>query len=160
MSKYIPGNQKHLTLNDRIYIENELSKGTTFKDIAAFLCKDPTTISKEVKSRRLSDWYHKGTFYNAKNFCVHRYHCKKTNACGKIMLCGIKCTSCPTCNQTCKDFEKERCCRLDKAPYVCNGCPMKINRKRQTMRQSLKSTPPIIGDVASCIRPEDYLTMA
>lgn len=64
MSKYIPGNQKHLTLNDRIYIENELSKGTTFKDIAAFLCKDPTTISKEVKSRRLSDWYHKGTFYN------------------------------------------------------------------------------------------------
>lgn len=38
-----------------------------------------------------------------------------------------KCTSCPTCNQTCKDFEKERCCRLDKAPYVCNGCPMKIN---------------------------------
>ena len=127
MSKYIPGNQKHLTLNDRIYIENELSKGATFKDIAAFLCKDPTTISKEVKSQRLSDWYHKGTFYNAKNFCVHRYHCKKTNACGKIMLCGIKCTSCPTCNQTCKDFEKERCCRLDKAPYVCNGCPMKIN---------------------------------
>ena len=42
MSKYIPGNQKHLTLNDRIYIENELSKGATFKDIAAFLCKDPT----------------------------------------------------------------------------------------------------------------------
>ena len=38
MSKYIPGNQKHLTLNDRIYIENELSK-VTFKDIAAFLCK-------------------------------------------------------------------------------------------------------------------------
>ena len=33
-------------------------------------------------------------------------------------------------------------------------------RKRQTMCQSLKSTPPIIGDVASCIRPEDYLTMA
>ena len=24
MSKYIPGNQKHLTLNDRIYIENVL----------------------------------------------------------------------------------------------------------------------------------------
>lgn len=83
MSKYIPGNQKHLTLDDRIYIQNELSKGTSFKDIARFLCKDPTTISKEVKAHRLSDWYHKGTFYNAKNFCVHRYHCKKTNACGK-----------------------------------------------------------------------------
>ena len=127
MSRYIPGNQKHLTLDDRIYIENELNKGTSFKDIARFLCKDPTTISKEVKTHRLSDWYHKGTFYNAKNFCIHRYHCKKTNACGKIILCGVKCASCPTCNQTCKDFEKERCSRLDKAPYVCNGCPKKIN---------------------------------
>lgn len=127
MSRHIPGNQKHLTLEDRIYIENELNKGTSFKDIAKFLCKDPTTISKEVKAHRLSDWYHKGTFYNAKNFCIHRYHCKKTNACGKIVLCGVKCASCPTCNQTCKDFEKERCNRLDKAPYVCNGCPKKIN---------------------------------
>ena len=125
MSKYIPGNQKHLTLEDRIYIENELNKGTSFKDIARFLCKDPTTISKEVRAHRLSDWYHKGTFYNAKNFCVHRYHCRKTNACGKIVLCGIKCTSCPTCNQTCKDFVKERCLRLDRAPYVCNGCDKK-----------------------------------
>ena len=44
MSKYIPGNQKHLTLEDRIYIENELNKGTSFNDIARFLCKDPTTF--------------------------------------------------------------------------------------------------------------------
>ena len=50
MSKYIPGNQKHLTLNDRIYTENELAKGTSFKDITAFLCKDPTTISKKVRA--------------------------------------------------------------------------------------------------------------
>lgn len=127
MSKSIPGNQKHLTLNDRIYIQNELDKGTTFKDIARFLCKDPTTISKEVKAHRLSDWHHKGTFYNAKNFCIHRYHCKKTNACGKLLLCDVKCTSCPSCNQTCKDFIKEQCRRLEKAPYVCNGCTKKIH---------------------------------
>ena len=61
MSKYIPGNQKHLTLEDRVYIENELAKGTSFKNIATFLCKDPTTISKEIRAHRLSDWYHKGT---------------------------------------------------------------------------------------------------
>ena len=30
MSKYIPGNQKHLTIEDRIYIQNELDKGTSF----------------------------------------------------------------------------------------------------------------------------------
>ena len=40
----------------------------------------------------------------------------------------MKCSSCPTCNQTCRDFEKERCSRLDKAPYVCNGCPKKISQ--------------------------------
>lgn len=57
MGKYIPSNQKHLTLENRIYIENELNKGT---------------------------------FFNSKNFCVHRYHCKKTNACRKIILCRIK----------------------------------------------------------------------
>ena len=50
MSKYILGNQKHLTFNDRIYIENELTKGTSFKDITSFLCKDPTTISKKVRA--------------------------------------------------------------------------------------------------------------
>ena len=127
MSKYIPGNQKHLTLEDRKYIEKSLNAGCSFKDIARYLCKDPTTISKEIRLHRLSDWYHKGCFNNAHNFCVHRYHCKKVNACGKIILCGVKCTTCPTCNQTCPDFFKERCNRLDKAPYVCNGCPKAIN---------------------------------
>ena len=127
MSKYIPGNQKHLTIEDRIYIQNELDKGTPFKDIARFLCKDPTTISKEVKARRASDWFHKGTFLNAKNFCTKRFRCKKTNACNKILLCGVKCASCPTCNQTCPDFQKECCSKLDRAPYVCNGCSKKIN---------------------------------
>ena len=128
MSKYIPGNQKHLTLDDRKYIEHSLNEGLSFKDIAKFLCKDPTTISKEVKLHRLDDWFHKGIFYNKKNFCEKRYHCNKTNACNKIIICGVKCSSCPTCNHTCPDFVRERCNRLDKAPYVCNGCPKAINR--------------------------------
>ena len=46
MSKYIPGNQKHLTLEDRKYIEKSLNAGCSFKDIARYPCKDPTTISK------------------------------------------------------------------------------------------------------------------
>ena len=37
---------------------------------------------------------------------------------------------------------------------------LKVNRKRQIMRQSLNSTPPVMGGAASGIRPEDYLTMA
>ena len=38
MSKYIPDNQKHLTLENRTYIEHELPKGTSFKNIAAYFC--------------------------------------------------------------------------------------------------------------------------
>ena len=48
----------------------------------------------------------------------------------------------------------------EKDESIANRSSISFIRKRQTMRQSLKSTPPIIGDVASCIRPEDYLTMA
>ncbi len=79
MSKYIYGNQKHLTLKDNVFIENSLNHNYTYKDIAKYPCKDPTTISKEVKVRRSSDWYHKGIIYNAKNFCIHRFSCRKVN---------------------------------------------------------------------------------
>lgn len=50
MSKSIPGNNKHLTLSDRIYIEECLNKDMSFKEIAKYLCKDPTTISREVRN--------------------------------------------------------------------------------------------------------------
>jgi hypothetical protein len=46
-------NQKHLTLEDRNYIEQALNHGMTFKKIANFLSKDPTTISKEIKKHRI-----------------------------------------------------------------------------------------------------------
>ena len=38
-----------MTLDDRIEIQNGLSKGMTFKDIALRINKDQTTVSKEVK---------------------------------------------------------------------------------------------------------------
>ena len=43
-------NNKHLTLDERNVIEQELLKNTSFKVIAEYLGKDPTTISKEVKN--------------------------------------------------------------------------------------------------------------
>ena len=66
MSKYIPGNQKQLTLDDRKYIEKSLNEGVSFKGIARFLCKVPTTISKKIRLHRLDDCFHKDPFYNAK----------------------------------------------------------------------------------------------
>ena len=122
MSRLIPGNQKHLTLDDRLYIEQSLNEGYSFKDISKFLCKDPTTISKEVRLHRTQNTWNKGSFNNPYNFCIHRFHCRKTNACDKIIVCDTMCRSCHKCNSVCSRFEKEACSHLDKAPYVCNGC--------------------------------------
>ena len=52
MSNLIPGNQKHLTLDNRVFIEKCLEQNMTMKDIAKPLCKDPSTISKEIKKHR------------------------------------------------------------------------------------------------------------
>lgn len=122
MSQLIPGNQKHLSLKDREYIAASLNEGLSFKDIARFLCKDPTTISKEVKLHRSMNTWNKGSFNNPQNFCEKRFHCRKSNVCEKLFLCDRKCRTCSKCNQVCKDFIRETCGRLDKAPYVCNGC--------------------------------------
>jgi hypothetical protein len=62
MSKEIRVNQKHLTLDNRIFIEKSLDNGMSFKDISKHISKDPTTISKEVKKHRQlivkSRWNH------------------------------------------------------------------------------------------------------
>lgn len=52
MSKTIKGNQRHLTLSDRSYIEQSLTQGISFRQMAITLQKDPSTISKEVKKHR------------------------------------------------------------------------------------------------------------
>lgn len=46
MSKH---NQKHLTLSNRTYIEQELLQNSTFSSIGEVLHKDLSTISKKVK---------------------------------------------------------------------------------------------------------------
>jgi IS30 family transposase len=46
-------NQKHLTLEQRKHIEEALNQNMNMKEIAKFLSKDPTTISKEIKKHRI-----------------------------------------------------------------------------------------------------------
>lgn len=79
MSKLIPGNHKHLTLEDRIYIEQSLDEKKSFRAISKYLCKDPSTISDEVFRNRIPNAWNKGSFNNPPNFCIHRFRCRKTN---------------------------------------------------------------------------------
>ena len=46
-------NRQHLTLSDRIYIEQGLERQISLKDIAGFIGKDPTTTSKEIRRHRI-----------------------------------------------------------------------------------------------------------
>lgn len=119
MSKNIH-TQKHLTLSDRIYIEQCLSNNEKFKDIALVLKKDPTTISKEVKKHRT---FKEGTHFNVKNNCKYLNTCDKFRICNN-KLCPSLCKRSKTCDCTehCPDFESFMCEKLSKSPYVCNGC--------------------------------------
>lgn len=121
MSKEIRGNQRHMTLDDRIYLEKCLDKNMTFKDTAKFLCKDPSTLSKEVKKRRI----HKPrNCFNDINRCSHKKHCDLKNVCTRP--CNKRCATCPLCNGNCIKFIPEVCQRLEHAPFVCNGCEKKF----------------------------------
>lgn len=128
MSKMIPGNHSHLTLEDRLYIEEALNERKSFREIAKYLCKDPSTISKEVWNNRVVNTYHRGSYINPHNFCVHRFRCKKINACNKIEICDRYCKSCLRCNSVCPRFEREECRQIKRAPYVCNGCDKSRSR--------------------------------
>lgn len=111
--------QKHLTLEDRNYIEQALGQNMTFKEIAKFLSKDPTTISKEIKKHRTRK--EPNPFNGGVNICKHRFSCKRKNVCGRN--CHSLCSKyCPRCNLYCSDFEEDVCNSLQMAPYVCNSC--------------------------------------
>ena len=52
MSKDIPGNQKHLTLEDRKYIEKSLNAGCSFKDIARYPVSYTHLKSKDYRRKK------------------------------------------------------------------------------------------------------------
>ena len=126
MSKSIPGNQKHMTIENRIIIEKELDKRTSLRGIALQLGKDPTTIAKEIKKHRTLQEHNR--YGEPKNKCAFFKDCKKKDICGIYApVCKRLCRLCNHCNSHCPDFKPRsyHCDRLDKAPFVCNGCEKK-----------------------------------
>lgn len=118
MEEKMKDNQKHLTLSDRIIIEQELNKGMTFTAIAALLGKDPSTISKEIRKHR-TEKKHKDP--NRKPKCIYTRSCNEHHLC-KDIVCYRDCNECSKCYHVCSKYQPKTCGRLDKPPYVCNGC--------------------------------------
>lgn len=112
-----------MTLDDRITIEKGLEQNLSFHSIALELGKDPTTISKEIKKHR--SFQEHNHFNEPKNKCARFKDCKKKDICGThLPVCKKMCRLCKHCNSHCDDFlpRSYHCCKLDRAPFVCNGC--------------------------------------
>ena len=114
--------QKHLTLEQRILIETGLAENKSFSEIARSIGKDPSTVSKEVRRHTMVKERNNISF--APIPCIHRKGCKLKNLCED--KCNYLCKSCRKkdmrCIYVCPSYETEQCNRLDKPPYVCNGC--------------------------------------
>lgn len=101
--------QKHLTLEEREFIEDKLKENWNFTSIGKELNKHRTTISKEILNHRFQkeSIQYNSSFAN----CIHTDTCE--NAGSKF------------CKKSCSKFKEKTCSLLEKPPYVCNGCPKK-----------------------------------
>ena len=117
--------QKHLTLSNRTYIEQELLQKSTFSSIGSVLHKDPSTISKEVK--RYSKTIPARYSYKC-NLCKHYKDCdlrSKELKCPRYSShCSFYCKKCyrRTVIDYCPYFLPYKCNKINKPPYVCNYC--------------------------------------
>ena len=108
-----------LDLNERIAIEAGLCAGKSFKQIAACIHRDPTTVASEVRRNRERI---PGRFF-LNNDCRYARYCKKTGICSDPH-CDTLCVRCRSydCRDGCKNYRPYSCARLELPPYVCNSC--------------------------------------
>lgn len=120
------GNQKHLSLSQRIEIEKGLNEGISFAEIARNIEKDPSTISKEVRKHRASRV--KNNEFTAVP-CANRSNCNIRYLCSAE--CGIMCKICRKpnmrCHMYCQNYIPVQCKKINKVPYVCNACTKRTN---------------------------------
>ena len=99
---------KHLSFNDRLEIEKGLTENLSFKKIGIIIEKDCTTISKEIKNHVI--FKNIGAVGRPFFDCIYRCNCP-------YKIKGTKCNQ-----KLCNYYKKETCAKLNKPPYVCNGC--------------------------------------
>ena len=126
---------KHLTLNDREFIEESLNEGSTLSAIAKYLEKDPTTISKEIKRSKCISGKLKSV---GQLTCDNRRTCTHTNICPSA--CNQLCKKCKlkNCYRICPHYKSKSCLKLMRFPHVCNGCDRKVYCKLQKYKYRAK----------------------
>lgn len=127
-NKHIVHDQKHLTLSDRTFIEQELCQGSTLKYIGDTLQKDPTTISKEIRKHRkeVPGKYYSGNCKSCKwwDDCTVKAGDPEVSSCDRDRYCTSRCRRCWKTHPEffCTLYIPITCKTIIKAPYVCNAC--------------------------------------
>ena len=95
----------HLSLDDRKAIQHGLEEGLSKAEIARRIGKNPSTVSKEIKTHKKfknANFYGRSTGY----FCKNRGNFKECNS----------------CKRECEHYVPRTCKRRDRIG-VCNKCP-------------------------------------
>ena len=105
----------HLTIEHREIIEDALKEKMNFTEISDMLGYHRTSISAEIKNRRVlvQQNLYGTTFVN----CEYEHQCDKFQGIG--------------CKRKCNNFKPKQCPSLNKPPYVCNGCSKKHRCRMQ-----------------------------
>lgn len=122
----MPG--KHLTLRDRIEIEDRLREGENINTIARRIGMTWSSVAREIKTYRTTDT-DRYLVQLDRNLCIWQDGCSITDLCS--IECRKHCSICPhgCCNRICAKYEPMGMCpKLYKAPYVCNDCKHRLGR--------------------------------
>ena len=117
---------QHLSYPERCIIERLLNSGKNYAEIARQIERSKSTVMREVK-KNVVVFGVNPEHNNCANFigCQERYLCDY----GRKTSCFTKCKNCTQedCSKICTKFRSYHCDKLEKPPYVCNGC---INMRR------------------------------
>lgn len=109
---------KHMTLDDRVKIQEGLDNGISIRDIARTISKEPSSVTREIRNNCSV-----GRKRNPelKEPCKNKATCEKLHVCGNTR-CRVFCKSCHSCITYCADYYPSKCSLLDNSPHVCNAC--------------------------------------
>lgn len=96
---------KHLTLDDRKFIQTGIEQRLSKTQIARSIAKDPSTVSKEIKKHRTM---------------------KPRNRFNRPVICSrfASCRHSPRhCSEKCPDYKEAACSFRDRSIGACNHCP-------------------------------------
>ena len=123
----------HLTEQDRRRIENQLDAGQSPLAIARQEKRAHSTIVRELRKHRKEDETEQK---RRKNYCKRKKSCFKRTLC-KVPPgnCPGRCSQCKIiqCWKTCDEYVEDKCPKLDRSPFVCNGCRDQQNCQKRKL---------------------------